>query len=413
MAALPKRMAKRMSGLGLAAMIAPVKPEIFFAEYFERRHLKVARKRPDYYAGLLSLADIDHAITALGPSHPDVDMANARATEPGKGMVVEDFTHPSGFIDQPRLFQHYADGASIVLPQLHHRLPKLAAFCRALEKTFSCAFQTNIYLTPGGDKQGFRPHFDSHDVFVLQVLGRKHWTIYDTPVELPLRGQRYSAESYRIGAVSERFVLEQGDMLYIPRGLAHDAASDDTLSLHITVGMLSRAWIDLVIEAVSELALNDVAFRRALPPGYHEAGPANEAAQAAARATFAELMRRVAEKAALGPALDRMAGDFVAELDPVLPGQLFQMERLASLGPRSCLRARPDPVWRWQERGGKVELTVPGGKTVSLPAHAGPALRKAMAGAPFRPADLPGLDAPGRLVLLRRLVREGLVEILD
>ena len=81
------------------------------------------------------------------------------------------------------------------ISQLHERLPQLAALCRAVEKTFSGHFQTNIYLSPP-NAQGFKTHFDSHDVFVLQVAGSKVWTIYDTLIELPLHGQAFEPEKH-------------------------------------------------------------------------------------------------------------------------------------------------------------------------------------------------------------------------
>ena len=42
---------------------------------------------------------------------------------------------------------------------------------------------------------GFKAHFDTHDVFVLQIEGCKRWTLYDTPIELPLRGQEYKSST--------------------------------------------------------------------------------------------------------------------------------------------------------------------------------------------------------------------------
>ncbi len=71
-------------------------------------------------------------------------------------------------VDLPRLLARHDAGASLVVSQFHEIHPPLARFCRGLEKAFLHGVQANIYLTPP-DAQGFRVHFDTHDVLVLQV----------------------------------------------------------------------------------------------------------------------------------------------------------------------------------------------------------------------------------------------------
>jgi ribosomal protein L16 Arg81 hydroxylase len=141
--------------------------------------------------------------------------------------------------------------------------------CRQLEADFSCPVQTNIYLTPP-NAQGFQTHYDNHDVLVLQVEGRKRWRLYDAPVGTPYRGERFTPGRFAETEPREELVLEPGDVLYVPRGLMHDAVNegDDQASLHITTGLLAKTWADFLLEAVSEAALRTPALRRALPPGY-------------------------------------------------------------------------------------------------------------------------------------------------
>ena len=119
---------------------------------------------------------------------------------------------------------------------MHERLPSLAALCRAVERTFSSHFQTNIYLSPR-NAQGFKTHYDSHDVFVLQVSGSKHWTLVrHASIELPLRGQGFDPEKHIPGPPTREFTIQAGDVLYCPRGLFHAARATDEVSLHITLG---------------------------------------------------------------------------------------------------------------------------------------------------------------------------------
>ena len=84
-----------------------------------------------------------------------------------------------------KVYQLFQEGSTIALAFLDTVVPALTLFCRTLENELCHPCQTNVYLTPPG-AQGAKPHYDTHDVFVLQVEGSKKWTIYGTPVDLPL-----------------------------------------------------------------------------------------------------------------------------------------------------------------------------------------------------------------------------------
>lgn len=390
------------SDYSLRWIIDPVDPAAFFGEHWEAAPLVVTRGRPDYFAGLLSLADIDRVITTMNLCHPDITMVNA-AQEVGGSQ----YTYRSGMIDVAKLYQLFADGSTIILPQLHTRAPSLAAFCRALEREFSARFQTNIYLTPG-NAQGFKPHYDTHDVFVLQIAGTKHWRIYETPVALPLKGQHFDSTCHPTGAVTREFDLLPGDTAYIPRGMMHDATSSDDVSLHITTGVMAETWTDLLLDALSSVALEDPAFRRTLPVGF--AGPGVD--RDAARLLFADLVARFAAAAELDPVLDHFVDDLISTRHPLLEGQMEQLARLDGLTAATTVGARPELIFRLQEDDETIRIDCYG-KQISLPLHAGATVRFALATPRFAVADLPDdLDEPGKLVLIRRLVREGLVMLL-
>lgn len=325
----------------LAWTIDPLPLAQFFAEYWEQKTLLLKRSKPDYYTSLLSIDEIDRVLTTLNLHHPDVSMVNAR-----KELKSSSYTYPSGMIDVARLYQGFADGATIILSQLHMLVPELAQYCRALEREFSTRFQTNIYLTPGGNSQGFKAHYDSHDVFVLQVTGRKKWKIFDTPIELPLRAQDFDPETHLPGDVTMEFDLEPGDMCYIPRGVMHAAESDNELSLHITVGVIARTWTDLLLETLSAVALKDPAFRKMLPPGFALPGFDRSAAE--------ETYKALVEKFAAVGNFER-APSAAARPDPADPqrrhprrrqrgrrpaGAGLSHHRKGRLGHRNLLRVR-------------------------------------------------------------------------
>jgi hypothetical protein len=287
---------------------------------------------------------------------------------------------------------------------MHERLPPLAALCRAVERTFSSHFQTNIYLSPP-HAQGFKTHYDSHDVFVLQVSGSKLWTVYDTAVVLPLRGQAFDPTKHTSGPPTREFTLHAGDLFYCPRGLYHSARSTDDASLHITLGLIGKTWADAMIEAVSAACLASPALRANLPVGY--ANASFDMSQAVM--TFRALVDTFARDAQLAPTLGRLAEDFVTSRRPALYGCLQELEGASAVSIDSSLAARPDLVYLVREETESLVLLF-GATEISLPAFTRDAVGFALGGAPFVVRALPGqLDDDGKLVLVRRLLREGLL----
>jgi cupin superfamily protein len=380
-------------------LIDPIAPATFFSEYYEQKPLLIHREQPSRFQALLTIADIDRYLATATPCRPDVFLVDA-----GRELKPEDYAlEPSGRIDLPRAYQLFATGATISLSQLHERLAPLAALCRAVEKTFSSHFQTNVYLSPP-NAQGFKTHFDSHDVFVQQVSGSKLWTLYDTAVVLPLRGQVFDPAKHAPGPSTREFALQAGDLLYCPRGLFHSARSTEEASLHITLGLIGKTWADVMLEAVSAACLASPAFRANLPAGF-----ANEGFDATeATATFRGLIDTLAREAQLAPILERMREDFVTSRRPDLQGCLQETLRPE---PTIDSKVAPRPALLYLLRETKEGLVLLFGATeITLPAFARDALKFALAGPPFLVRDLPGqLDDAGKVVLVRRLLREGLL----
>ncbi len=387
-------------GMSFEWLIEPVLPSTFFAEYYEQRPLLIERHDRSKWAGLLSVEAIDHYLSTMTPCRPDVFLVDA-----ARDLSPDDYSFsdsdPPGRIDLPRAYQLFATGATISLSQVHERVAELARLCRAMEKTFSSHFQTNIYLSPP-NAQGFKTHFDSHDVFVLQVSGSKQWTLYDTGIVLPLRGQAFDPETDVPGEATREFTLKAGDLFYCPRGLYHSARSTDETSLHITLGLIGKTWADVMIEAVSQACLDMPALRANLPVGIANAGyNASEAAQ-----TFRDLFDTIAREAEFEPILQRLAVDFVTSRQPDLRGCLQELDTTLML--ESKVAPRPDLIYMLREANEKV-VVLYGASEISFPDYARDALAFALGSDSFVVRDLPYLDDAEKLVLVGRLLREGLL----
>ncbi|CAK7345588.1 unnamed protein product [Dovyalis caffra] len=143
----------------------------------------------------------------------------------------------------------FKEGYTIALRGVEFRFASIAAVADALASLFGQpSVGANIYLTPP-NSQGLARHWDDHCVFVCQLVGTKQWTIYSRPnLQLPRlydpldREHRFGEENSL--AVRRKFLLREGDILYIPRGFPHEACTDDggssdlaRFSLHVTFGI--------------------------------------------------------------------------------------------------------------------------------------------------------------------------------
>jgi hypothetical protein len=295
----------------------------------------------------------------------------------------------------PRVLEEWQAGATIVLQALHVNWHPLAVFCRLLEQALGHTVQANSYYTPRGS-QGFAVHHDTHDVLVLQVAGEKRWLLYDPLFELPLKHQRYSKALGEHGEPSDDFVLRAGDTLYLPRGWLHQAETSDTDSLHLTVGINAYTWLDAAKAALAETE-QELAFRHGIEQGADEAG-------SLAERLGAELDPELVAK--------RRRRTFVQTRRPIRADGLTQLRALEQLDTETELERRETVIADLEEGGDGWTLAFEG-RELRFPAHAGPELEACYeADEPFRLSELPGdLDAEGRLVLARRLVREGFLRI--
>ena len=328
----------------------------FAADHWSRTPLlSRAKELPRAFDDLLSPGDVDELVADRALRSPFF-----RTVREGGGLPLPIRTVTAGarrigdLVDAEALAAQYADGATLVLQSVHRMHPPVARFCRELAAELGHPTQCNAYLTPGGQHQGFDFHHDTHDVFVLQVSGRKRWIVHQPVVRLPLAHQP-QAGAHLVPEGSEPLLdveLEAGDALYLPRGYVHAALTTDEDSVHLTVGVLSTTWYDVLTDIVA-LAGQDEAFRDALP------------VQPTAR--LGELLpgflREAADWLDALPVeeVERVAGRRLARSVPVEPLSLLATAAaVRHLSSAAALRPRGGLVTTVRLEGDQVALTTPG-----------------------------------------------------
>lgn len=383
----------------LKRVLDPMDATTFFNDMFEEGHHLIARDEPDRFADLVSIDILDAFIADRVLFSGDID-----ATRAEPQIMRNAFTLDNDKIDRSALLRLYQDKATLIAPHLHAHHKPLGDFVRALEPVFSASLQTNIYLTPPGAK-GFRTHYDNHDVFILQVSGSKQWRLYDEPVGKPFRGEGFEPGVHDVGDPEEEFVLRAGDTVYIPRGMMHDAESfENEASLHITFGLVTKTWADLVLEAISKAALDHEGLRRALPPGHansdFDRGPARE--------QFAGFIRDLADKAEFDEPLDIIAEDYVKSRIPEMEGIVRYASQVIAADQR--YQASDNPLYRLIEddENGEFAVVTRGGASEFVGGKR-KAFDRAMNGEAFARGELPDISEEDATDLIRRLLSRGMV----
>jgi lysine-specific demethylase/histidyl-hydroxylase NO66 len=357
----------------------------------------VARDEPGRFDDLLSEADVERLVCSTGLRYPAFRLVR-EGGQLDVGAYTADVPWRPPFTaaaDVPRLASEWEAGATIVLQALHVHWQPLAVFCRQLEAALGHGVQANAYWTPRGS-QGFAVHHDTHDVLVLQVAGEKRWLLYDPLLELPLKHQRWSQALGEPGEPTDDLVLRAGDTLYLPRGWLHQAETSATDSLHLTIGITAYTWLDAVRAALAECE-DELPFRR---------GVANGASGAD------ELLESLRDKLTPEDVERRRRRRFLEGRRPIREDALTQLRALERLDGQTLVERRPTVVADLEEDEEGVALVFEGTR-LGLPAHARAELAACFeAEEPFRADELPGeLDDAGRLVLVRRLVREGFLRV--
>ncbi|NXT83500.1 RIOX2 oxygenase, partial [Zapornia atra] len=249
-----------------SSLISPVKPELFFREYWEQKPLLVQRNDPlqaAYYQSLFQLSDLKELCSQGLYYGRDINICRCLN---GKKKVL----NKEGKVNYMQLKKDFDQKkATIQFHQPQRFKEELWKIQEKLECYFGSLVGSNVYITPQGS-QGLPPHYDDVEVFILQLEGEKHWRLYKPTVHL---AREYNVEPEdRIGSPTHEFILKPGDLLYFPRGTIHQADTPlgISCSTHVTISTYqNNSWGDFLLDAIPGLvfdtAKEDVALRTSIP----------------------------------------------------------------------------------------------------------------------------------------------------
>jgi len=250
---------------GLADLLAPVTVEDFFENYWSQKSLLIPGG-PEKVAGLFGWEEVNRIF-----SEHRLDTSQARLAHEGKS--AEDLAFLKSRVssqgnrffepDIPLLYRLLREGASLVLDAVDEMSPSVREFCERVGRDLTCQISVNAYST-WRTVPGFGVHWDDHDLFVVQVSGRKHWRLFGKTRPFPLAVDVAENPAPSEGDVEWEAVISPGDVIYVPRGHWHGATGMDEATLHLTCGFSNPTSEDILKWVADQLKDHEL-FRQDVP----------------------------------------------------------------------------------------------------------------------------------------------------
>lgn len=422
-----------------ADLIAPLDAQTFFASHWESSPVHIARSSPDYYRALFTATDLDFVVT-LGCQldNSSVELLGARRDQVAGDAHAEGDAQDesSARVESvaPRfpssvatVFAAYRAGASVRVLGAHRYWKPLWTLCRELQNDLSFPVRANLYLTPP-DARGAQLHYDTHDVFVLQIAGRKRWRVYRPlePLALahppPLATERAEDVEFRRGAADKRRVgversecgdplvevlLEAGDLLYVPRAFVHEAACESEPSLHASIGVHALTWTDAISVALGRRANADERLRASLPVGFAR----DESEGRGDEEMFRRLLADFARDTRTADALAEIATNAAWDQQALCDGALFDSRARIEIDEATIVERRPGLNLKLVRESQTVVLQA-GHAAFAAPAPFAAALEFVARTPRFRVSEIAGsLSDAGKIALARKLIGEGFLRV--
>lgn len=248
----------------LVELLYPHDPQRLFAAVNSHQRLALKTERADAFAALLPWALINGSINADNIASGMVEMSRGSFTLPLETMISwrrADGQRPT--LKLAALHENCRRGVSVIINHIQRSSPDIAFMNAILERELRAPVHTNAYVSFGRGG-AFKPHWDNHNVLILQAHGRKLWrgwsNLFDMPVD-----KRVAQTPSDPGPPDWEQVLTPGDVLYLPRGHVHQAdLVDGDRSAHMTV-TITPPRVRSISEALATLCELDPLGRSDIP----------------------------------------------------------------------------------------------------------------------------------------------------
>jgi ribosomal protein L16 Arg81 hydroxylase len=387
-------------------LIQPIRVEDFEANYWEKQVLHIQRNNHEHFASLFSIEDLDKVLEYSRPKGGSLRVVKSQ--QPMNPTVYE---NKDGSLNLNQLYAAYADGHTIVINEIQRFWDPIKLLVENIRQSTSHNAVANLYLTPE-DEKALAPHYDSHDVFAIQISGEKHWILYDdTYFKTPLLHSFQPVFNRENLTGAREITMRAGDILYMPRGVPHEAYTSDKSSMHLTIGLHSTQWIDFITKSLLNLSQSHIALRQALPLGFLNATN-QDLLSSDAELNFIEILKQVFTKQNVDGSLNILAEEFRTKEQPKPDGHFLSLDKLNHVTVNTLLSKREGirPQVTNNSTGARISFQ---GNVIKGPSQIAPSLAFiSQQEAAFAVSDIPFMSDDNKLKLAKRLIRGGLLKVL-
>jgi ribosomal protein L16 Arg81 hydroxylase len=233
----------------LSQIIAPLSIADFFTDHWTQKGLHIAANAQKFQP-LFNWQNLNDLLNYHRLTEPDL-----RFSMQGRSLITES--------DRQNWSDRIRQGATLIINGVHYRVAAVSKLASQLRQDMGYETHVNLYCSPA-QQQGFDCHYDTHEVFILQIEGEKEWFVYPPTLTHPLPNMSSSAQAPPESPPYIHCILKPGDVLYIPRGHWHYAIACEQPSLHLTIGIECQTGLDWAGWLLHQLQ-QDPAWRETLP----------------------------------------------------------------------------------------------------------------------------------------------------
>jgi ribosomal protein L16 Arg81 hydroxylase len=218
-------------------------PADFRDAYFEQKPLHMPgalRERPFDWTSLNEL------LHGLDPTVPTIRMFHhGQVPEHAYTQEFVEVGKTRRKLDKPKFYEYMRNGATLQFNWLERHSVAAKRLCREVGRFAGTQTSANAYLSFSGDGT-FGEHWDTHDVFAIQLIGRKRWRIFPPTFPLPLTYQTHD------------------------RGWWHHVIPLQVGSFHVSVGCYLPTMFDYIVQTAAKYLELHPGVRRGFSPTNYE-----------------------------------------------------------------------------------------------------------------------------------------------
>jgi ribosomal protein L16 Arg81 hydroxylase len=225
-------------------------------------------QKPHHFRGALTdrpftWSSIDRLLHIVDPVAPTIRMFHhGQLPEHAYSDEFVEIGKPRRRLNKPKFYELLTSGATLQINWLERHSVEAMRLCLEVGRFVGAQTSGNAYMSFSGDGT-FGKHWDTHDVFAIQLIGRKRWRLFAPTLPLPLTFQSHDRSGHHCPSEpSLEITMEEGDVLYLPRGWWHHVVPLQGGSFHFSVGCYSPTLFDYVVQTSAKYLEQQVAARR-------------------------------------------------------------------------------------------------------------------------------------------------------